>query len=489
MASIAVVTDAAEGLAVLKHGGPAGAGARIVRRVTLGQQAVALRLPSVGSAAVLGAKGAASQQLSMPQPAKGRQGQHGQQGQDTEEAAAEAAAAGAAAGAAARGSTPPVFKPCHGLNDTRIVDAAFDAQHGNRAFAVSSDGRLLSLVLAGGDRGSLSGCTARASAPLPASLLPVASSSKDSRSGSHGSGSDLGITTVPGYVLVTAGDALAVFNASAGPRHSPRLVLQQPLAALLAQYTTDAHDAPQQAHQAQHGVLLVSSQTHVALTLNATVLALYETALPYRPPQQPYFASMAWLQLFQPAAMILVAAIVLYRARSRRGGGGGGGGGSMLAADPRVREFERLLKDPMAGATARRRPSPGGWDAAGGGSSGGSDEEDSLLGLLPRSVRQDAGGSAGKARAGGLFGRAAARPGGGADSGAGGGNKARDAQRQRAAVLAALDDRETAEMRAELAGGQVSGMEVEEEEEEEGAPQMGDELSQLRRRFTDTHLG
>ncbi|KAL4440364.1 hypothetical protein ABPG75_003365 [Micractinium tetrahymenae] len=530
VASTVVVVDAAGALAVLKHGGPSNSGVRIVRRSRLGQQPVALRLPPLASvAALLGRSGLAAQRLGPP-PAAAKPGSSpaGQPDKAPGTAQTAEAAAAAAATAPPGWEAGPAFRPCTSLNGSSIVAAAFDAQHGSRAYAADDDGRLLALVVGGGDRGAPAGCVVRAAAPLPAALLQAAADGAFASGGGSDGGTEhsskrtssstgpllsgaISLATIPGYLLVTAGDRLAVFNVSSGPRHAPRLLLQQPLAPLLSRFTSSGGDqeqsrtsgqADQAAGAAEHAKqegwtappLLAAGQTHVALTLGSRVLAMFDTSLPYRPPPQPYRASLAWMQLFQPAAMILVAAFVLHRARSKRGGGGGGGGGGRgggagFGGDARLREFERLLQDPMAGATAPRRQRPSwlrGGRAGGSSDSSGSDVEDSLLGTLPRDATHAE--PAAHCR-GGLFGPRPA-----SSNGAASGKRAQQAQRQRAAALAMADDADIRALRAELAGSglgggaELAGDPAEVDMADPAPTEVGDEVSVLRRRLNQAHI-
>lgn len=318
--------------------------ARLVRQVALEQPAVAARVSSV-TATLLGSSGVANQRLAISPPPPPGAGQ-----QQKRRAGGEAA--------------PPGLHPCTGLNGTRLVSAAFDQQHASRAYALAGDGRMLTLVV-GGDKASQPTCRVRAAALLPAGLLlpPAAGSGGEAQVQQPG----LALAAISGYLLASSGGqagSLLVFNVTLAPRKAPSLLLRQPLAALRAQFgvvppsplaADAAAGGAAAAGVAQAGLqaaapplLAASKQGQVALLLNASVLALYETALPYRAPPQSPMASMAWLQLFQPMAMLLVGGLVIYRARARRGGGGGGagaGGGLGLSGDARLREFERLLQD------------------------------------------------------------------------------------------------------------------------------------------------
>ena len=312
VAATAVVADALGRLAVLKHGGPTGAGgefeescwlpcchfgvadvplempntcqhftdlpplccthfvvvcaARLVRQVALEQQPLAMRPPTATATTVLGTSGAASQRLSQPtaKPA-GAAAKQPQQGSSAAEVPPRV------------GFEAPAFKPCRDLGGSGMVAAACDAQHATRAYALTDDGQLLALVV-GGEKGTHASCIVKAAAPLPTGLLP-----SNGDGGKGGSVKEqLALATIPGYLLVVTGGQLSVFNASSAPRAAPRLLLQQQLAALRAQFGVAAAaggpDAP-----FKQALLVASQQGHVALTLNATVLALYQTAFPYRP--------------------------------------------------------------------------------------------------------------------------------------------------------------------------------------------------------------
>lgn len=203
-----------------------------------------------------------------------------------------------------------------------MVAAAFDAVYGSRAYAVGDDGRLLALVVGGGDRGAPAGCTVRMAVPLPAALVQAATAGApaNSRCSSKSSESSLlpgavSMATVPGYLIMTAGDMLAVYNVSSAPRRAPRLLLQQHLPPLLHLSSAGGAEGEGQRGQEQRqagqaaGVdepahrdgwaaapLLAAGHAHVALALAPRVLALFEASLPYRPPPQPYRASLAWMQ-------------------------------------------------------------------------------------------------------------------------------------------------------------------------------------------------
>lgn len=289
---------------------------RILRRSVLAQHPVALRLPPLAAVAtVLSSQGSATQRLgpaaaaAMPdhnaaaQPASGT----------------EAVPPGFEAG--------PTVRPCSSLNGSRIVAAAFDAVHSSRAYAVADDGRLLALVVGGSDRGAPAGCTARTAASLPAALAQAAlAGASAGGSSTHSSGSSallhgaVNMAALPGYVLMTAGDQLAVFNVSSAPRRAPRLLLQQHLPLLLRQLGSVGSTASggqqgrgqgqagQAEGQAGPAPLLAAGHTHVAVTLGARTLALFEASLPYRLPAQPYRTSLAWMQAGCPAFQTSVPA-------------------------------------------------------------------------------------------------------------------------------------------------------------------------------------
>ncbi len=280
-------------------------------------------------AAVLGSSGVAAQRLGpAPAAAKAESGAIGQAG-------ASRAPTQPAAGAEA--SPPsleagPTFRPCSSLNGSAIVAGAFDALHGSRAYVVGDDGRLFALVVGGGDRGSPAGCTIRTAVPLHAALAKAAkiagsagpggsaaggsgSSSSGSSSGSLLSGA-VNVATLPGFLLATAGDWLALYNVSSAPRRALRLLLVQHLPPLLRQLSSAgsaAHEGQQRRQQGRAGQagaasepaerdgwaaapLLAAGHGRVALMLEPRVLALFETSLPYRPPPQPYRGSLAWMQ-------------------------------------------------------------------------------------------------------------------------------------------------------------------------------------------------
>jgi hypothetical protein len=175
------------------------------------------------------------------------------------------------------GSEAPAFKPCRDLGGSSLVAAAFHAQHASRVYALTDDGQLLALVV-GGEKGTQAFCIVKAAAPLPAGLLPP-----NGDGGKGGSVKEqLALATIPGYLLVLTGGQLSVFNASSAPRAAPRLLLQQQQAALRAQFGVAA-DATGPEAPFKQPLLVASQQGHVALMLNATVLALYQTAFPYRP--------------------------------------------------------------------------------------------------------------------------------------------------------------------------------------------------------------
>ncbi|KAL4856410.1 hypothetical protein ACK3TF_003207 [Chlorella vulgaris] len=471
VASTLVITNAAGRLAVLKHGGPSIKEAQEVRRVTLDEQPLAARLSSA-TATLLGGSGSASQRTSMPAAPKGQ----------------SVGKPGTAPAAPAQ----LVFKPCSGLNGSSLIAAVFDHQHDSRAYAVADDGRLLSLVL-GGEKNAHSGCRVRAvSAPLLDGLLQPPGDGRQQQHQEHKAA--VAAAWLPGYLLVTAGadlDWLLVFNVSAAPRSPPKLLLRSPLAALREQFGVQPplhcqDDRSEQPEPCVTGQLPLAAgrQGHVALMLNATVLALYETALPYRSPAKAPLESMAWLKLFQPFAMAAVAGLVIYRARARRqdggndsgggggyggafsgGGGGGGNGGAGFSGDARLREFERLLQDPMAGLS-RSRPQAGGGAASflGGrlapanhaDDDSGSDGDDASGSLLARlRIKEADRGSNGsvppKRRS-----RLGRGGGPGGERGAGTIKDRAQAARLRAFSLAAADDLETQDLAAALAGRGVA---------------------------------
>lgn len=154
-----------------------------------------------------------------------------------------------------------------------------------------------------------------------------------------------------------------------------------------------------------------------------------------------------------------------------------------------------LCRHEHAGATAphRQRPSWLRSDRAGASSdSSGSDVEDSLLGTLPSSTRSGSAGDAMHAepaahRRGGLFGPRPTSSTGGADG------RARQAQRQRAAALAAEDDAAIRALRADLAhsrlrGAEMAGDVADVDMTEQAPAELGDEVSVLRRRLNQAHL-
>jgi hypothetical protein len=380
-----------------------------------------------------------------------------------------------------------VFKPCSGLNGSSLIAAVFDHQHTSRAYAVAEDGRLLSLVL-GGEKNAHSGCRVRAvSAPLLDGLLQPPGDGRQQQHQEHKAA--VAAAWLPGYLLVTAGaelDWLLVFNVTAAPRSPPKLLLRSPLAALREQFGVQPplHCQDDRSEQPEPCVtgqlpLAASRQGHVALMLNATVLALYETALPYRSPAKAPLESMAWLKLFQPFAMAAVAGLVIYRARARRqdggndngggggyggafSGGGGGNGGAGFSGDARLREFERLLQDPMAGLS-RSRPQAGGGAASflGGrlapanhaDDDSGSDEDDASGSLLARlRIKEADGGSNGSVPPPKRRSRLGRGGGSGGERGAGTSKDRAQAARLRAFSLAAADDRETQDLAAALPG-------------------------------------
>lgn len=257
--------------------------ARVVRRAALAQQPLALRIATSGAAAtVLGSTGLAYQRLTVPHAPKGGSPADKQQQQ------AEAQEAAASAGAA---PAPTDFKPCRGLNGSTLLAVAFDAQHSTRAYGITAEGSVLALVV-GGDQGVPAGCAVRAAAALPADLLPA-----DPAAGSGG----VALATLPGYLLLSAGGSLAIFNVTASPRCAPRLLLRQPLVPLQAQLTgghaAEAQAGTAQQQQAAPALLAAGQGGHVALLLGGSAVAVYETALPHRPPPQPYKASLAWMQV------------------------------------------------------------------------------------------------------------------------------------------------------------------------------------------------
>ena len=268
------------------------AAVRFVQRAALGQSPLALRLSGAGAAAVLGGMGVFSQPLYAP-------------------AAAPPAAAAAAAADLNRGMAPPqqpsqpFYRPCHGLqNDSStMVAAAMDARHGSRAYALTSDGRVLALTV-GGERNTKPGCLVRAEAPLPAGVLPPRWAGAGVEADAAGGLVSLvAAAALPGYLLVLAGDSLAVLNATSALRRAPRLLLSQPLQALRDRFGVASPAAAQgveserereqqhgQQQQQQQPPLLATSRQggHVAFLLNATVVALYRSRLPYRAPPRPY---------------------------------------------------------------------------------------------------------------------------------------------------------------------------------------------------------
>ncbi|KAI3431455.1 hypothetical protein D9Q98_004507 [Chlorella vulgaris] len=495
VASTLVITDAAGRLAVLKHGGPSIKEAQVVRRVTLDQQPLAARLSSA-TAMLLGGSGSASQRTSMPAASKGQ----------------SAGKPGTAPAAPAQ----LVFKPCSGLNGSSLIAAVFDHQHTSRAFAVADDGRLLSLVL-GGEKNAHSGCRVRAvSAPLLDGLLQPPGDGRQQQHQEHKAA--VAAAWLPGYLLVTAGadlDWLLVFNVTAAPRSPPKLLLRSPLAALREQFGVQPplHCQDDRSEQPEPCVtgqlpLAASRQGHVALMLNATVLAVYETALPYRSPAKAPLESMAWLKLFQPFAMAAVAGLVIFRARARRqdggndngggggyggafSGGGGGNGGAGFSGDARLREFERLLQDPMAGLS-RSRPQAGGGAASflGGrlapanhaDDDSGSDEDDASSSLLARlRIKEADGGSNGSVPPPKRRSRLGRGGGSGGERGAGTSKDRAQAARLRAFSLAAADDRETQDLAAALAGRGVDAGSIAEAESLEVETQVQADVPMLQR--------
>ncbi|PRW39063.1 hypothetical protein C2E21_7072 [Chlorella sorokiniana] len=455
-AATIVAADGLGRLAVLKHGGPTGLGVRVVRHSALEQAPTAVR-PSGSTAAVLGSSGAANQHLSMPAAAAPSEAAAAGQQQH------QAEGSGGGAGAAASGARPTAFKSCKGLAGSSMIAAAFDGQHTNRAYAVATNGSVLVLVV-GGERGTLAGCTVRSAAPLPDGLLPLQQQSGGGDSGSNtarDSGSQqqqqqqpvMQLAVLPGYLIVAAGGHLAVYNVTAAPRSPPRLLLHQPLAALAEPFGVAAAAASTDKQTLPAPLLAVSRQgQHVALALNATVLAIYQASFPFQAPRQPNKGALAWMQVLQPLAMVGVAVVVLAKARTRRGGGDGsdfglgGGGRGGMAGDPRLREFERLLQNPLtAGATARQRHRP--WDDG-----SGSEMEDS--GGRARGGGGSRGAGRGKDKQGGGGGGGLlSRLRSGAGGNSSGGSRGREARWRRAATMAAGDDADIAALRAELAGG------------------------------------
>lgn len=255
---------------------------RIVRRSGLEETPTALRLSSA-TAAVLGSTGVASQRLSPPPPPKQPQGAAAQQEREQPPAAGPEAAP---------------FKACTGLNDSTIAAAVFDARHSNRAYALTSDNRLLALVV-GGERAAPSGCTVRAAAALPPGMVPPMQQQQQQ------GWPPVAVAALPGYLLAASSDRLALFNTTAAPRSAPCLLLQQQLSALREQF--GLHPAAQPAaaaqgaapQQAQQAPLVAASRQgqHVAITLNATVLALFHLSLPYRAPLQPNHGALRWMQV------------------------------------------------------------------------------------------------------------------------------------------------------------------------------------------------
>ena len=276
VAATAVVADALGRLAVLKHGGPTGAGGEFEESCWLpcchfGVADVPLEMPNTCQhftdlPPLCCTHFVVVQRLSQPtaKPA-GAAAKQPQQGSSAAEVPPRV------------GFEAPAFKPCRDLGGSGMVAAACDAQHATRAYALTDDGQLLALVV-GGEKGTHASCIVKAAAPLPTGLLP-----SNGDGGKGGSVKEqLALATIPGNLLVVTGGQLSVFNASSAPRAAPRLLLQQQLAALRAQFGVAAAaggpDAP-----FKQALLVASQQGHVALTLNATVLALYQTAFPYRP--------------------------------------------------------------------------------------------------------------------------------------------------------------------------------------------------------------
>lgn len=110
------------------------------------------------------------------------------------------------------------------------------------------------------------------------------------------------MATIPGYLLVTAGDSLAVFNVSASLRRPPKLLLHQALRPLLQKFAPAQSGAQLEGEeegeqQQARSALLAASQAHVAVMLNGSVLAMYVVQLPYRAPAPPFKSSLAWLQV------------------------------------------------------------------------------------------------------------------------------------------------------------------------------------------------
>lgn len=276
---------------------------RVVRRSALEQVPTAVR-PSGSTAAVLGSSGAASQHLSTPVAASPEASTAAQRSTNVPEGETGPAADGLMQSSA--------FKACKGLGGSSIVAAAFDGQHTNRAYALATNGSVLALVV-GSERGGLSGCTVRSWAPLPTGFLPP-QQQPSSGGGNSGGGTDGGkgsqqpqqpqqaavqLAVLPGYLVAAAGGQLAVFNVTAAPRSPPRLLLHQPLAALAERFDVATPAAAERGQQLPAPPLLAASRQgqHVAVMLNATVLAIYHASFPHQAPRQPNKGALAWMQV------------------------------------------------------------------------------------------------------------------------------------------------------------------------------------------------
>jgi len=190
---------------------------------------------------------------------------------------------------------------CQGLNGSTIVTAAFDSFVSSRAYALTTEGELLTLTLVG-DRRTDCFIKTRKSA----GLMPPAS-----------------LASLKGYLIASTSTELWVFNVTGNSRSGPRFVLQDSLDNVAAAFGHNPSECPLLIPK-----VLANRHRQVVASFCNGLIGAFESHLPVQRPQD--WNPKLWSQPLFIGAIVVVAMYQFYNQRRRTSFGGDTGGmGSM----------------------------------------------------------------------------------------------------------------------------------------------------------------